>query len=266
MTSLWLDEVKADRLCDDGDVECEGVVDLEFDAAQALCERAFARAREKIRTRRAARPSAPNATSARRASAGALRDLNLDARVNQDSFRRALAAQGRRMSLSEYSAVAGAAVNQFIESFDAPANPYARAALRFSPFLLMSPHRKGFADPRVIGAAAVAGIVIIGENRTESRRPKDIKIFAPTTVSVGDSVTVIGDVVDSHSGIVPGAAVVWESSNPMVAAINPVTGAVTTTSPNIVAITASASGVTVITATSGNVVRRVTLTVTSAGP
>jgi uncharacterized protein YjdB len=263
MTSLWLDdEAEADGLCGDDDIECEEDFQLEFDAAQALCQRAFDRAREKVLARRAARPSAPTAPSTQRATAAALRKLDIEAKVRQDSFRRAFAAQGRRMILSEYSAVAGAAVNQFIESFDAPESPYARAALRFSPFLLMSPQQRGFADPRLIGAAAIAGIVIIGESRTQSRQPHDIKIFAPTTtIILGDSVNFVADVVDSRNAVLPGERVAWQSSNPTVAKIDPATGAVTTTSPNTVRITTTALGTALITAAAGNVVRRIALTV-----
>jgi hypothetical protein len=159
-----------------------------------------------------------------------------------------------QMSLSDYSAVAGVAVNQFIESFNAPHNPYARAALRFSPFLLMSPQQKGIGDPRVIGAAAVAGIVVIGESREQSRKPCDIRIFVPDRIVEGEHVTVFADVVDGRRAVLPYANVTLDSTNPDVAVIK----------GNELG--ATAAGTTVISATYGEIVRRVVLMVKSASP
>lgn len=158
-----------------------------------------------------------------------------------------------QMGLSEYSAVAGVAVNQFIESFHAPRDPYARAALRFSPFLLMSPQQTGIGDPRLIGAVAIAGIVIIGERRDQSRRPRDIRIFIPDQMVEGEHVTVVADVVDSHRALLP-AKVTLASTNPEVAVVEGHE------------LGANAAGTTVISATYGEIVRRVVLMVKSASP
>jgi hypothetical protein len=148
-------------------------------------------------------------------------------------------------TLSEYSAVAGAAVNQFIETFDAPQDPYARAALRFSPFLLMSPKPKGrgvegfVKDPRVIGAALVAGIVVLGENRNQSRSARDIRIHAPNFVFRGQQITLRAEVLDGRGLPLPDERVTWSTSDPSLACIDPHSGLLTVSNggaiPTIVA-------------------------------
>ena len=230
---------------EDSDAECE---ECKTECVAALAECLAARARR----RRARRPSKAG-SSAQRATATAVRKLDLDTKVRQGAFHRTITAQNKRMSLSEYAAVAGAAVNQFIESFDAPENPYARAALRFSPLLLLSPQPKGrgvegiIKDPRVIGAAAVAGLVFAGENRNEARKARDIRIFAPDSVVTGEAVPVVAAVVDGGGAVLPAATVTWDFQPPGIVAIDAVAG------------TLKASGIVgpaVISATFGDIVRR----------
>jgi hypothetical protein len=187
-------------------------------------------------------------------------------RARRGGLRSVIAQQGKRMNLQEYSAVAGAAVNQFIESFDAPQDPYARAALRFSPFLLMSPQPRGrgfegfVKDPRVVGAALVAGIVVAGVNRNEARSARDIKITAPTFVFRGQPARLLADVVDARGVSLPNEAVSWTSSDPTLAAIDAHSGVLTTSVPAFPDITFPRP-VVLLTATSGDIVRRHHLTI-----
>jgi hypothetical protein len=167
-------------------------------------------------------------------------DLDLEIRLNADNFRSAVARQTKRMNLSEYSSVAGAAVNQFIETFEAPADPYARAALRFSPMLLMSPQPRGpgvegfIKDPRVLGAALVAAIVVAGVNRNEKLRPHDIKIVAPPFIFLGTQARLLADVVDARGTILRDERVTWESSDPGLVTIDPATGLAAAVAPAII--------------------------------
>ncbi len=147
------------------------------------------------------------------------------------------------MSRSEYAAVAGLAVNQFVESFDQPENAYARAALRFAPLLLLSPQTRGSGmerfvyDPRVIGGAAVLGITFFGEKRNEAR----LELAGAPELTVGASpVPFAAQVLSSKGEVLPGRTVRWESSDPTVAEINAVTGEVTARKPGAVFITARA--------------------------
>lgn len=254
----------------EGDFDTEDV-DAESRASQARRRRARARrvalarrrqsvARARSMARQPARQPATGASPVQRATAAtarAVRNLDLETKVQEDTFRSAIAAQNKRMSRGEYAAVAGAAVNQFIESFDAPDNPYARAALRFSPLLLLAPQRKGrgfeglVKDPRVIGGAAVAALVLFGENRNQFRRAREIRILQPPDVAKGGTTyQMIADVLDGRGANLPGEKITWSATG--AATINPDTGLVTT---------GSAAGSAVITAKSGDLLNHVNLKV-----
>lgn len=271
-SSGWLDDIELEAAeYDDseaGELYDESEPDTESRASDARRRRiaqqrqrvALARARQARRSpgRMPGRPTAgrPGTTAPTPpAAAAAIRSLDLDQGVLEDRFRSAMAAASRRMSRSEYAAVAGAAVNQFIESFQAPDNPFFKAALRFSPLLLLAPQRRGtgfdgfIRDPRVVGAAAVGAITILGENRTRLVEARSIEILAPPTMVVGQQSQFIGDVFDGR-GRQLDAAVTWNSGNAAVATID-----------NQGKLTTVGEGTTVITARSGAVLRRVLVTV-----
>jgi uncharacterized protein YjdB len=201
-------------------------------------------------------PAPPQPRTQAQAAVNAVRNLDLETKVQEDTFRRAIRVQSRRMSRSEYAAVASAATNQFIESFDAPDNPFFRAALRFAPLLLLAPQRRGsgleavITDPRVIGGAAVAAIVFFGENRKRLTVAQSISVTAPANVAVNASDRFVADVIDGR-GAVLSVPVTWTSSDSGVASINPETGEVT----------GVANGVAIITATADGIVRRFRLQV-----
>jgi hypothetical protein len=188
------------------------------------------RRRERARTRQLARRDAGRLPASRE-TVTAIRDLDLETKVQQDAFRSTAAAQSKRMSRSEYATVAAVAVNQFIETFQAPDNAVAKAVLRAAPLALLAPASKGSGfggfvqDPRVIGAAAVAGILVFGQNRNFFSKARDIKVLGPTEVVVGSSGQFIGDVVDGRGERLD-ETVTWESSNPLVATIDTATGQV----------------------------------------
>jgi len=218
---------------------------------------ALAQARSRTLARGAARPPAPTAGR----TASAIRTLDLETKVQEDTFRTAFAAQSKRMSRAEYAAVAGAAVNQFIESFDAPDNPYAKAALRFSPLLLLAPQRKGVGfegfikDPRVIGGAAVAALVLLGENRNQFRKAREIKVFPPSpSLKKTETLTLIADVLDARGNRLPNEKVTWQSADTNLANID-ANGKITpgSTAPTTV----------MIIATSGEIIERVNVTISA---
>jgi hypothetical protein len=259
---LFDSDVESDFESEDFDAESRASRARQRRAQQrrvALARRraALAQARSRTLARGAARPPVSTAPAARTASA--IRALDLETKVQEDTFRTAFAAQKKRMSRAEYAAVAGAAVNQFIESFDAPDNPYAKAALRFSPLLLLAPQRKGpgfegiIKDPRVIGGAAVAALVLLGENRNQFRKAREIKIF-PQAASVQKTktLTLIADVVDGRGNRLPNEKVIWQSADESVAKVD-AAGTVT----------GVAAGRAMITATSGEIVERVSIEVTA---
>ncbi|TDD63829.1 hypothetical protein E1262_29875 [Jiangella aurantiaca] len=179
-----------------------------------------------------------------RAAAAAIRAVDLDSRVAHDSLRRELALQRRRMSRSEYAAVAGLAVSQFVESFDQPQNVYARAALRFAPLLLLTPQRRGrglesfVADPRVIGGAAILGITVLGEQRAKA----SIDVAAPSELAANSSLQLNAQVVTPRGEVVSGRTVRWSTTDDQVARVD-ATGRVTGVKAGTVFLIASAEGV-----------------------
>lgn len=209
----------------------------------ALARRqAQVRAQAQARARTTAvRPRAMTAPPAR--TAAAIRAVDLDSRVAHDSLRRELALQRRRMNRSEYAAVAGLAVSQFVESFDQPQNVYARAALRFAPLLLLTPQRRGrgleaFAsDPRVIGGAAILGITVLGEQRNRA----SIDVAAPSQLTAKSSVQLNAQVISPRGDVLAGRTVQWTTSDPNIATVD-ASGKVTGVNAGAVFLIATAEG------------------------
>ncbi len=285
-SSVWLDDVgldaaeyddsEAGELYDDSEYDDSEYDDSEYDDSEyddesrksraavrraAMRRRRIAvarRRRDQMRGARRGRRPVPRAATPR-AAVKAIRNLDLDTKVQEDKFRTATAAMSRRMSRSEYAAVSGAAINQFIESFDAPDNAYFRAALRFSPLLLLQPQSRGkgfegfVKDPRVVGGAAVAAITVIGENRGRLNAASSIDVLAANEIQAGQSDRFVADVFD-RSGKLLDKDVTWSSDDTSVAEIDSATGKVT----------AKAAGTAVITAKFGDVRRRTRLTVSPA--
>jgi Bacterial Ig-like domain (group 2) len=219
--------------------------------AAALARRRRERARARQLTRRdggrlpAPRETVEGRAGAQRETVAAIRDLDLETKVQQDAFRSTAAAQSKRMSRSEYATVAAVAVNQFIETFQAPDNAVAKAALRAAPLALLAPASKGSGfggfvqDPRVIGAAVVAGILLVGQNRNffSGDKAREIRVVGPTEVVVGTSDQFIADVLDGRGERLD-KTVTWESSDPLVATIDAATGQVRGVTAGGVVITA----------------------------
>ncbi len=192
-------------------------------------------------------PARRSPTPAARSASAAIRAVDLESKVADDSLRQELNTQRKRMSRSEYAAVAGLAVNQFIESFDQPENTYAKAALRFAPLLLLSPQQRGsgvqrFAtDPRVIGGAAVFGIAFLGERRNAA----GLDVAGAGTLAQGAKTTFAAQVLSPRGEVLAGRDVIWESSDPTIATVDPRTGEITANSTKkggAVFITARAPG------------------------
>ncbi|MCF6509655.1 hypothetical protein E9549_19985 [Blastococcus sp. MG754426] len=120
------------------------------------------------------------------------------------------------MNRSDYAAVAGLAVNQFMDSFDEPQNAYLRALLRAAPLMLLSPQRRGdgfgaFAtDPRVIGGAAALGIAFLGEQRDKGRLEAEVP---GTELAKGGTTQVLGQVVSAKGTPVAGPTITWDTSD-----------------------------------------------------
>jgi hypothetical protein len=274
MTSLLYDEIDmdAEEWGDDEDFDAYG--DPEASNRDTRKRRTQARQRRVDLARRrqaqsrargttpVRRPATPAVTQ--RATESAIRTLDLENKVAQDTFRSTNVAADKRMSRAEYSAVASAAVAQFIETFNTPQNDIAKAALRFAPLLLLAPQKKGTGiesysrDPRVLGLAAVGTIVLIGEVRKKGDTGNQVRISGPAQLTEGTSATFFADVLDGNGNVVNDVTVTWEAEPAAVATVNPTSGPTTT-------VTAVAAGNAAITARAGKLIQRFQLTVAGYG-
>lgn len=260
MSTMWLDEAEMEaaeyddsesgELYDESDGEDYGEESRTAAARRRQAQQrrvALARRRQALARARSAPRARPGAMPVRPSTAAAIRNLDLETKVQEDSFRNSISMQNRRMSRSEYAAVAGAATNQFIESFDEPDNPFFRAGLRFAPLLLLTPQKKGTGfggfvkDPRVIGAAAVAAITFAGESRRKFVARRTINVLSTDTLAKDAEDRFAAEVLDEN-GRVLSNAVTWRSDDSDVADIDPSTGKVKAKKPGTAIITASFDG------------------------
>lgn len=270
MTSMLYDEIDmdAEEWGNDDEYEAYGDPDeasnddrrrRRVQAQQRRVELAQRR-RAQSRARGVPARRAPTPAVAQRATQSAIRTLDLENKVAQDSFRGASAAADKRMSRAEYSAVASAAVNQFIETFNTPQNDIGRAALRFAPLLLLAPQhkRKGIegwiTDPRAIGLAAVGTIVLVGELRKKGDTGNQLEISGPAQLTALQEAVYNADVRDGNNNVVDNVAVTWTVEPGTVASLNPASGPSTT-------VKALVPGNATITARSDKLLARFQLTV-----
>jgi hypothetical protein len=209
----YLGDEESDEETFDGDTESldeEGFDDAEASAAtlrrrrerrrRALAKRELDRRRRGALARaRSGRPPAgrgsPATTKAAvRNTQAAVRNLDLEGKVQADAFKSALAAQAKRTSRAEIATVASAVVNQFQNTFQNRfgilQDPTAKAAISFAPLLLLSPVKQGSGagayarDPRVLGGAAIAAIVVTDR----LTQPKAVLV---TTVAITGADTIV---------------------------------------------------------------------------
>jgi Bacterial Ig-like domain (group 2) len=196
----------------------------------------------RTRTRRAiggGRP-APTTRAAVRTTQVAVRDLNLETKVQIDALRSALAAQSKRTSRSEASAVTSALASQFQGSFpQLVTHPAAKAVLSFAPLLLLSPAKKGtgvgaFAsDPRVWGFGGIAALAVVAHFVDGGRGVRITRITASVaTVASGPpagTAQFSASIHDAGGNVVPGQ-ITWISSDPAFATVDRKSGLVTAVS------------------------------------
>jgi hypothetical protein len=213
-------------------------------------------ARRQAELRRRPRPPAPGPQRVARAPSpgptvtAAIRNLDLEAKVAQDSLRRALKQANDRADRANLATVAGTAVSQIFDSFpnDLAGHDIVKAGIRAAPLLLLSPAQKrsGFAafawDPRIIGGALIAVIVGAGKFRSTPRGVHDIKISVPGP-PLGGSGNLRAVAVDRNGNVVADT-ITWTSRNPEILTVDTSTGAFKPISVGTALVTAAAGGFT----------------------
>ncbi|WP_169807631.1 Ig-like domain-containing protein [Herbidospora mongoliensis] len=262
----YLDDVDDDAESYDDEAVSPAVRRRRVKARQQAVRRQRLAALARVRNRRARAPSgpAPTAHNAVRQTQIAVRDLNLDSKVQADAMKSALQAQSKRITRSEYAALSSVALSQFQQSFPKIVgdNPYARAALSFAPLLFLSPAKQGngaaaiAGDPRVIGAVLTAGLAIAGDRL----RPKQVRqIVAPNVprIVTGRQALLTADAQDENGKRIDGTVFTWGSSNDAVARVKPTGG-------QTIEVTGVSAGTAVITVTSAGVQHQIQIEVESA--
>ena len=179
----------------------------------------------------------------------AVQTVNLDNKVQTDSFGRALRSQRDRIGRNEYALTATKVVDELKDRFpDLFQNEVLRTVIPLAPLLFLQPHKRGrgfesvISDPRVWGPLLVGGIALF--NETRGKEPQEVVITPGmfTLHSAGASVPLLANAYDRSRRIIsPQPAFTWASSNTAVATVD-ANGVVSAVSAGNVLITATVTG------------------------
>jgi hypothetical protein len=237
--------------------DSEAYDDAESRASRARRRRARALAAARRRAAARRQTSLVPAKSAPRAVTSAVKELDLETKVQQDNLRSVVAGQNKKLQRANLAAAAVVLVNEGLRTFGEPDNTFVRAGIQASPLLLLpsasAHHGVGdyVKDARFIGIGGALGLAFIGNQRTKDAAVESITIIGPTQLAKSTQDVFVADVFDGR-GKASKTAATWQSDNTDVAAIDPTTGRVTA---------GPKPGVAIISATAGDVVRRVRLEV-----
>lgn len=212
----------------EADYEANDDGDGEDARSDAIRRRRVARARRLQNQRRmsqvraqtpatvATRPAPPTA----RQTVTAIRNLDLETKVGQDSLRAKIERANRRAARANYATVASVAIAQALDTFesDLASHNIVRAGLRAAPLLALSQERRRpgargvLLDHRLLGGAAVASILAIDHFRNHRDRVHDIEIDTRAIdSSIGNGV-LLAVAVDKN-GNDTGVDVTWSPTN-----------------------------------------------------
>jgi len=243
----------------DYDSEGEDYEDVRSDRLRreraARAQRLRAARQRMLRDRRMTRPTVarpPTTPTTPRQTVQAIRNLDLETKVGEDSLRAAIERANRRAKYATYATVAGVAIDQAFDTFqaDLDGHEFVRAGLRLSPLLLLMPQRRPgvegvLLDPRFIGAAAVAGLVAVGQIRDRDDDVDTIDIDINDIDSGIASGQIVGVAVNKK-GADTGQEISWSSPDQSVFQLDR-TGRFSIPSPvtqsTTVRVTATAGGI-----------------------
>ena len=236
--------------------DSEAYDDSESAASRARRRRAQALAAARRRTA-SRRVSTLPATAPPRAVVSAVKELDLQAQIQQDTLRGAMAAQNRRLDRSNFATVATVLIGEAFRTFGTPDNTFVRAGIQASPLLLLSPGRSRgglegvIRHPAFYGGVGALGLAFIGDQRQRNSSVQSVNVLGPTQLTATKEDVFAADVLDAR-GKPSTVAPTWQSDNTAVADINATTGRVKA---------GANPGIAIITATAGDVVRRFRLEV-----
>ncbi|MBK7622542.1 MAG: Ig-like domain-containing protein [Kineosporiaceae bacterium] len=253
MSNGFLDDLDAyDDAYDDAELfdDAEAFDDGESRKSQARrrAQQARLAARRGAQLRAAARrPSTLPAPTSPRAVVSAVKQIDLQTKVQQDDLRAVVAAGNRKLDRANLATVATLLIGEAFRTFGTPDNTFVRAGIQASPLLLLSPgqRRPGVEGvvrhPAFIGGVGALGLAFLGDQRGRGSAVRTVSIVGPGQLVVGSKVLFVADVTDA-SGRPSSATVTWTSSDPAVATVD-TTGVVEAKAAGFAVITASADGV-----------------------
>jgi hypothetical protein len=265
MSPTWIDEPteSAESMVDEYGEEDSGAIGGDYgesylgdplDAESRISNARRARARRIALARsRAARartaPTPPRTVAAAvNRTQAAVREVDLQSKVQADALHSRLAHQGKRIDRGELAFMATIVERQLESSFPSVVeNRIVAAGLRASPLLLLKPswRRDGvggyLGNPQLLGAGLVVGLTIAGELRRKSQDVRDVRITRfERHMPVNGSIRFRADPLDENDRVIgeKRQTIHWETSEPAVATVNTDTGDVKAVSPGNVTITA----------------------------
>ncbi len=260
MSTAFMEEFDYEDAYDDAEI---------FDDAEAYDDAEASRARRRrAQQLKAARLRAANrrgvstlpATAPPRAVVSAVKELDLQAQVQQDTLRGVMAAQNKRLDRANLATVATLLVGEAFRTFGTPGNDYLRAGLQAAPLLLLTPSRnRGGVEglirhPAAYGGVAALGLAFVRDQRNRTAAVQRIDVLGPSRLTVGAQDAFTADILDA-GGKPSTLAPTWESDNTQVATIDRTTGRITA---------GTAPGVAVLTVRAGEFFRRFRLEVVAA--
>jgi uncharacterized protein YjdB len=262
MSSAFMEEpsTEYDDAYDDAEpYDSEAYDDSESAASRARRRRAreLAAARRRAGARRA---RALPATAPPRAVVSAVKELDLQAQVQQDTLRSTIATQNKKLDRTNLATVATLLIGEAFRTFGTPENDFLRAGIQAAPLLVLAPgtSRGGvegvIRHPAFYGGAGVLGLAFIGEQRNRNSSVHTVNVLGPAQLTVKKEDVFLADVLDGRgrpSNVTP----TWQSDNIAIADINATTGRVTA---------GANPGVAIITVTAGDVKHRFRLEVVAA--
>lgn len=252
----FMDDLEYEDALDDAELfdDSEAYDDAESRASRARRRRA--RALAVARQQAVARRTAAPAPSGPRAVVSAVKELDLQTKVQQDDLRAVMASWNRKAERNNLATVALLVVPQLFRTFGEPDNAIVRNGINASPLFLLSPGRQRpgvegvLRHPAFYGGAAALALGFVEQQRERGVRIGLITVTGPTQLAVKSQALFVAQVSDA-SGRPTQTDVTWTSNNPTAATIDAKTGQVT----------ANAAGFTVIEATAGGVSGRAGLQV-----
>jgi hypothetical protein len=201
--------------------------DTRWDAARRARARRLALERRRAVARRQppvqGRPATRTITP--RQTVTAIRQLDLQTKVSNDSLRATLERANARARRANWVTVASLGIDQALDTFgeDLADHDFVRAGLRSLPLALLSPERKrhgveGFIlDPRVIGLAGVVGIVAAGKLSHRDSGVARVEVLDRSVSGTGRLQAVATD----KQGRMLSEAVTFRSLDPSTLTVNP---------------------------------------------